>query len=210
MKAPFFPVGTETWLAKVRYITPPPDHCFAHGPIQIAYDNVHHPGSTYGYRIRANGKTILYSSHVLEVVEKLCSKVIVLYQGRVVADDSVERLRDVMALASLEEVFSQLVEQRDPEGTAGIVRWFTARWERRRWRHCTATPHVDFTSKSPLLLTWEGRMTDSPDAPVVATSPFPVQRLLSRRRRRRASHAARVPRRSAGCVGLGDPPTAAP
>jgi len=52
------------------------------------------------------------------VVEKLCSKVIVLYQGRVVADDSVERLRDVMALASLEEVFSQLVEQRDPEGTA--------------------------------------------------------------------------------------------
>jgi len=64
------------------------------------------------------GKIILYSSHVLEVVEKLCSKVIVLYQGRVVADDSVERLRDVMALASLEEVFSQLVEQRDPEGTA--------------------------------------------------------------------------------------------
>ncbi len=64
------------------------------------------------------GKIVLYSSHVLEVVEKLCSKVIVLYKGRVVADDSVERLRDVMALASLEEVFSQLVEQRDPEGTA--------------------------------------------------------------------------------------------
>ncbi|TAJ91414.1 MAG: MBL fold metallo-hydrolase [Gammaproteobacteria bacterium] len=62
MKAPFFPVGTETWLAKVRYITPPPDHRFAHGPIQIAYDNVHHPGSTYGYRIRANGKNILYVS----------------------------------------------------------------------------------------------------------------------------------------------------
>ena len=64
------------------------------------------------------GKIVLYSSHVLEVVEKLCSKVMVLYKGRVVADDSVERLRDVMALASLEEVFSQLVEQRDPEGTA--------------------------------------------------------------------------------------------
>lgn len=62
MKAPFFPVGTETWLAKVRYVTPPPDHRFAHGPIQIAYDNVHHPGSTYGYRIRANGKNILYVS----------------------------------------------------------------------------------------------------------------------------------------------------
>jgi phosphoribosyl 1,2-cyclic phosphodiesterase len=62
MKAPFFPVGTETWLAKVRYVTPPPDHRIAHGPIQIAYDNVHHPGSTFGYRIRANGKNILYVS----------------------------------------------------------------------------------------------------------------------------------------------------
>lgn len=64
------------------------------------------------------GKIILYSSHVLEVVEKICSKVIVLYRGQVVADDSVERLRDVMALGSLEEVFSQLVEQRNPERTA--------------------------------------------------------------------------------------------
>jgi ABC-2 type transport system ATP-binding protein len=64
------------------------------------------------------GKTVLYSSHVLEVVEKICSRVVVLYRGRVVADDSVERLRDLMALESLEEVFSQLVEERDPEATA--------------------------------------------------------------------------------------------
>jgi len=64
------------------------------------------------------GKTVLYSSHVLEVVEKICSRVVVLYRGRVVANDSVERLRDLMALESLEEVFSQLVEERDPEATA--------------------------------------------------------------------------------------------
>ncbi len=68
--------------------------------------------------LAARGKIILYSSHVLEVVEKICSKVIVLYRGQVVADDEVGRLRDVMALGSLEEVFSQLVEQRDPEATA--------------------------------------------------------------------------------------------
>ena len=64
------------------------------------------------------GKTVLYSSHVLEVVEKICSRVVVLYRGRVVANDSVERLRDLMALESLEDVFSQLVEERDPEATA--------------------------------------------------------------------------------------------
>jgi hypothetical protein len=43
-----------------------------------------------------------------------------------VAHDSVERLRDLMALESLEEVFSQLVEQQDPERTAqdivGVMR----------------------------------------------------------------------------------------
>jgi ABC-2 type transport system ATP-binding protein len=67
------------------------------------------------------GKIILYSSHVLEVVEKLATRVIVLYKGRVVAHDSVERLRDLMASESLEEVFSQLVEQQDPESVAGAI-----------------------------------------------------------------------------------------
>jgi ABC-2 type transport system ATP-binding protein len=64
------------------------------------------------------GKAILYSSHVLEVVEKLCTRVIVLHRGRVVADDSVPQLRTVMARNSLEEVFSQLVLRVDPERTA--------------------------------------------------------------------------------------------
>lgn len=68
--------------------------------------------------LAARGKIILYSSHVLEVVEKICSRVAVLYRGRIVAHDSVEHLRDLMALASLEEVFSQLVEEQDPEVTA--------------------------------------------------------------------------------------------
>jgi ABC-2 type transport system ATP-binding protein len=64
------------------------------------------------------GKAILYSSHVLEVVEKLCTRVIVLHRGRVVADDSVAKLRELMASSSLEEVFSQLVLRVDPERTA--------------------------------------------------------------------------------------------
>ena len=62
MRAPYFPVGTETWLARINYLAPPPDHNFNHGPIAISYQNVHHPGTTYGYRIKARGKTILYIS----------------------------------------------------------------------------------------------------------------------------------------------------
>lgn len=62
MKAPYFPVGTESWLAKINYVDPPADHKFSYGPIELSYENVHHPGTTYGYRIKANGKSILYIS----------------------------------------------------------------------------------------------------------------------------------------------------
>jgi len=77
-------------------------------------------------QLAAAGKTILYSSHVLEVVEKLCSKVIVLHRGVVVADDSVEHLRETLSRNSLEEVFAQLVFREDPEevasSIAGVIR----------------------------------------------------------------------------------------
>jgi ABC-2 type transport system ATP-binding protein len=67
------------------------------------------------------GKIILYSSHVLEVVEKMCSKVIILYKGRMVANESVERLRDLMRSPSLEDIFSQLVLHQDTEHLASEI-----------------------------------------------------------------------------------------
>jgi ABC-2 type transport system ATP-binding protein len=70
------------------------------------------------HALAKEGKAILYSSHVLEMVEKLCSKVIVLHRGKVVADASVEKLRGVVAHKSLEDVFAELVMRDDPETTA--------------------------------------------------------------------------------------------
>jgi ABC-2 type transport system ATP-binding protein len=64
------------------------------------------------------GKAILYSSHILEVVERVCDRVIVLHHGKVVADGSVAQLRSLMASSSLEAVFRQLVLRSDPEQTA--------------------------------------------------------------------------------------------
>jgi ABC-2 type transport system ATP-binding protein len=64
------------------------------------------------------GKMILYSSHVLEVVEKVCSHVVILRKGCMVANDSVERLRELMELPSLEDIFAQLVLQEDTEKVA--------------------------------------------------------------------------------------------
>jgi len=55
-----------------------------------------------------DGKVILYSSHVLEVVEKVCCEVFILHKGKIVADDTVERLRELQASPSLESVFAQL------------------------------------------------------------------------------------------------------
>jgi ABC-2 type transport system ATP-binding protein len=71
----------------------------------------------------AQGKLILYSSHVLEVVEKICSVVVILRNGQVVASDRVERLRAILEQGSLEAVFAQLTEQEDPVAVAsGILR----------------------------------------------------------------------------------------
>jgi ABC-2 type transport system ATP-binding protein len=67
------------------------------------------------------GKAVLYSSHVLELVEKACARVIVIHQGRVVADDTVESLQRLANSGSLEQVFSQLVLSDDPERTAADI-----------------------------------------------------------------------------------------
>ncbi len=61
------------------------------------------------------GKIIFYCSHILEVVEKVCSRVIIIHKGKILTDDSVENLRNLMKVPSLEEIFSQLVIQQDTE-----------------------------------------------------------------------------------------------
>jgi ABC-2 type transport system ATP-binding protein len=60
------------------------------------------------------GKVVLLSSHELETVERVCTRVVILHRAKVVADDSIERLRTLMALPTLEEIFSQLAVEQDP------------------------------------------------------------------------------------------------
>lgn len=63
--------------------------------------------------LAARGKTILFSSHELETVERVCSRVVILHRGKVAADDSIERLRSLMALPTLERIFEQLAVEQD-------------------------------------------------------------------------------------------------
>lgn len=67
------------------------------------------------------GKMILYSSHVLEVVERVATRVIILNRGHVAADGSVDELRDMMTLPSLEEIFTQLVRQQNATQLAAEI-----------------------------------------------------------------------------------------
>ena len=60
-----------------------------------------------------NGKTVLYISHVLETVEQVCNRVIVIAKGRVLADAAPSELKTLTSLPNLESVFAQLVEQQD-------------------------------------------------------------------------------------------------
>jgi len=69
--------------------------------------------------LAARGKVVLFSSHELETVERVCSHVVILHRGKIVADDSIERLRTLMAVPTLEGIFSQLAVEQD---TAAISR----------------------------------------------------------------------------------------
>ena|ERR1017187_9522206 len=64
------------------------------------------------------GKAILHISHVLEVVEKVCARVIVIHKGKIMANDPVERLRGMMDLPSLVDIFSEPTEERDLQAVA--------------------------------------------------------------------------------------------
>jgi ABC-2 type transport system ATP-binding protein len=68
--------------------------------------------------LAARGCMILYSSHVLDVLEKVCSQVLILCKGRVVAHDSIENLRESMQESSLEGIFGQLTREQDHRAVA--------------------------------------------------------------------------------------------
>lgn len=58
--------------------------------------------------LAAEGKTIFYSSHIMEVVEKLSNRIILINDGQIVADGSFEELQSKSLSGSLETIFNEL------------------------------------------------------------------------------------------------------
>ena len=71
--------------------------------------------------LSARGKSVFYCSHILEVVEKVCSHLIVLRKGQVIANGATAEVRERIGKSSLESVFIELIEERDVTQVANEI-----------------------------------------------------------------------------------------
>jgi ABC-2 type transport system ATP-binding protein len=62
-------------------------------------------------RLAAQGKSIFYCSHVMDVVERVCDRIAILARGEIIADGSFEQLSAMNKEASLERIFTQLTSE---------------------------------------------------------------------------------------------------
>ena len=58
---------------------------------------------------RDRGKTVIYSTHVMSEVEKLCDLIGIIHHGRLVAEGTLEQLRTRFGDPDLEEIFVRAV-----------------------------------------------------------------------------------------------------
>jgi sodium transport system ATP-binding protein len=66
--------------------------------------------------LKAQGRCVLFSSHVMQEVAALCDRVVIIGHGRVLADATVQSIRERSGAASLEEAFLQVLG--DTEGVS--------------------------------------------------------------------------------------------
>jgi sodium transport system ATP-binding protein len=65
--------------------------------------------------LKLQGRCILFSSHVMQEVAALCDRVVILGQGRVLAEGALEELRSRLGTASLEEAFLRVLGEAEAE-----------------------------------------------------------------------------------------------
>ena len=59
-------------------------------------------------KLAENGKIIFFCSHMMDVVEKVCNRIILIDKGEMVADGTIEELRQLQKKENLEDIFSEL------------------------------------------------------------------------------------------------------
>ena len=69
-------------------------------------------------KLAAQGRTILFCSHILEVVERMCTRIVIINNGRQVTSGTTPDILAATGTSSLEEAFSRLTGVRDVGETA--------------------------------------------------------------------------------------------
>ncbi|HEX4119282.1 MAG TPA: ATP-binding cassette domain-containing protein, partial [Verrucomicrobiae bacterium] len=59
-----------------------------------------------------NGKTVIFSTHVMSEAEKLCDSVAIIHGGRILAEGTMEELRERAGMQSLEDIFVKALEEK--------------------------------------------------------------------------------------------------
>jgi sodium transport system ATP-binding protein len=70
--------------------------------------------------LRDQGKCIIYSTHIMREVEKLCHRIAIIYKGRILAIGSLDELREQHQRNDLEELFFALVDRHDQAAAASL------------------------------------------------------------------------------------------
>ena len=68
--------------------------------------------------LRDQGKCIVFSTHILREAERLCDRIAIMHRGRILAEGTLEELRDQHAERDLEELFFQLIKRQQSEPLA--------------------------------------------------------------------------------------------
>ena len=64
-------------------------------------------------QLAGQGRTILFCSHILDVVERMCTRIVIINGGRQIASGTAEEIRQSTGTATLEGAFSHLTGIRD-------------------------------------------------------------------------------------------------
>jgi sodium transport system ATP-binding protein len=67
--------------------------------------------------LRDHGKCVLFSTHIMREAEKLCDRLAIMHRGQILAEGTLEELRDRHHQRDLEELFFQLISQHDEART---------------------------------------------------------------------------------------------
>jgi sodium transport system ATP-binding protein len=65
--------------------------------------------------LKDQGKCIIFSTHIMREVEKLCDRVAIIHKGQILADGSVSELHERFGQPDMEELFFDLISKYEPE-----------------------------------------------------------------------------------------------